>query len=247
MSLMLFTSGPALWAMLLIAGLTLGSLLSGKIDLPGALTGGVLTSLMWLGASWLGIGLIFSFFVLGTLVSLWKKQEKERLGLAQEDGGKRSFRHAFANGGVAGLCGLLAWLLPEQAPNFVIMMAASMAAATSDTFSSELGNVYGRRYVSITSFRPGKRGDDGIISAEGTWAGVLGAGLIALLFGAWHESGWALAMLVGFAGLLGNLQDSLLGATLQQRGWLSNDAVNFCNTLGAALFAGGLVWIYNTL
>ncbi len=31
--------------------------------------------------------------------------------------------------------------------------------------------------------------------------------------------------------------DSLLGATLERRGWLNNDAVNFLSTASAALFA----------
>jgi uncharacterized membrane protein len=33
------------------------------------------------------------------------------------------------------------------------------------------------------------------------------------------------------------LADSLLGATLQRRGWVDNDAVNFCGTLAAATLA----------
>jgi uncharacterized membrane protein len=31
--------------------------------------------------------------------------------------------------------------------------------------------------------------------------------------------------------------DSLLGATIERRGWLNNDAVNFLSTLAAALIA----------
>jgi uncharacterized membrane protein len=31
--------------------------------------------------------------------------------------------------------------------------------------------------------------------------------------------------------------DSLLGATIERRGWLNNDAVNFLSTLAAALMA----------
>jgi uncharacterized membrane protein len=39
------------------------------------------------------------------------------------------------------------------------------------------------------------------------------------------------------AGLLGFAMDSVLGATLERRGLLNNDAVNFSSTLTAALFA----------
>jgi uncharacterized membrane protein len=37
--------------------------------------------------------------------------------------------------------------------------------------------------------------------------------------------------------------DNLLGATLEQRGWLNNDAVNFLSTASAAVFALGVLAI----
>ena len=37
--------------------------------------------------------------------------------------------------------------------------------------------------------------------------------------------------------MLGLLFDSLLGATLERRGWINNDAVNFLSTGSAAAFA----------
>jgi uncharacterized membrane protein len=37
--------------------------------------------------------------------------------------------------------------------------------------------------------------------------------------------------------------DSLLGATLERRGWLNNDAVNFLSTASAAGFALGVLAI----
>jgi len=42
-------------------------------------------------------------------------------------------------------------------------------------------------------------------------------------------------------GVFGLLFDSLLGATLERRGWLNNDAVNFLSTASAALCAMALL------
>jgi uncharacterized membrane protein len=39
------------------------------------------------------------------------------------------------------------------------------------------------------------------------------------------------------AGTLGNLVDSFLGAKFENKGWLSNNAVNLANTVSAALVA----------
>jgi uncharacterized membrane protein len=42
-------------------------------------------------------------------------------------------------------------------------------------------------------------------------------------------------------GVFGLFFDSLLGATLERRGWLNNDAVNFLSTASAAVFALGVL------
>jgi uncharacterized membrane protein len=42
-------------------------------------------------------------------------------------------------------------------------------------------------------------------------------------------------------GVFGLLFDSLLGATLEEHGWLNNDGVNFLSTMSAAGFALGLL------
>jgi uncharacterized membrane protein len=47
---------------------------------------------------------------------------------------------------------------------------------------------------------------------------------------------------ISFAGaVFGLFFDSLLGATLERRGWLNNDAVNFLSTVSAAAFALGVL------
>jgi uncharacterized protein (TIGR00297 family) len=117
------------------------------------------------------------------------------------------------------------------------MMAAAVSSATSDTLSSELGTLYGRRYWNILTWQQGARGADGMVSLEGTLFGVLGAVLIAVPVG-WQAQSWLAGGVVAIAGIAGNWSDSLLGATLQRQGVLNNHTVNFWSSLIAALFAG---------
>lgn len=223
-----------LWlGLALVAGLTGGSLLTRKIDLAGALTGGLLTLALFLGAGLVGIALIFSFFVGGTLLSMFRHREKESLGVAQEKGGKRSYPHALANAAVPAACGLLAWLSPDHHSLMLAAMAGSFAAALGDTASSEIGTIYGRRFVSILTLQPATRGEDGAVSYEGSFAGMGGSLLIAMVYGI--GTGWEGNVgLVFIAGLIGNLADSVLGASLQRWGLMNNHSVNFVNTAIAA-------------
>lgn len=235
MSLMPVPTLPGhLWGAVLIIGVFMGlSVWARKIDLPGSIAGGCLTFALFLGDQVRGMALIFVFFVLGSLASLYKRQDKRRLGVAQENQGIRSVRHALSNAGVAGICGFCAWWFPGQAPVFQLMMASAFAAALGDTLSSELGNVWGTRYYHILSLKSRARGEDGVVSWEGTLAGIAGSGLVAAIYGFSHHAG-GLAAGVLLAGIAGNLMDSLLGGSLQRAGYLNNDTVNLLNTLFAA-------------
>src|SRR6202012_3094473 len=71
---------------------------------------------------------------------------------------------------------------------------------------------------------------------EGVFIGVAGSAVIAAINGG---PGWWIVVL---AGTVGNLTDSVLGAALERQGYLSNNAVNFFNTLVAALI-GALLTI----
>lgn len=217
------------------------SVRAGKLTTAAAWTGGGLGLLIYLGSGFGGLALLALFFGLGTAASGWRVADKRRLGLAEENRGRRTAGQVVANAGVAGLLGLLAWQWPPAAPLAHLMLAGSFAAATADTLASELGNVYGRRYYNILTLKPDARGLNGVVSLEGTALGLAGtAGLAAaycLGFGWGPAFGWLLV-----AGTAGNLADSVLGATLERRGYLSNNAVNFLNTLTGALVAGGLMW-----
>jgi uncharacterized protein (TIGR00297 family) len=229
---------PSQWpyGLALVIIFTILSYATKRIDASGAISGGFLTACLLLGAGIWGLIILGAFFIVGSLASVWKIHWKQQVGLAEPNKAKRSAIHAFSNGGVAAICGLLAWMFPAKSALFQVMLAASMASAMADTLASELGNVYGSRYVNILTFRPEPRGLDGVVSGEGTLLGAAGSILIACIYGLGF--GWEVSIIiVALSGMLGNWFDSVLGATLQRKGSMNNHAVNFANTLFAALFA----------
>jgi uncharacterized protein (TIGR00297 family) len=175
------------------------------------------------------------------------RQKKERLGTAEARRGRSSAQVA-ANLGFAALvasepvriwCLDSRWL-PLRAHSGTLMSAMSLAAlaeAAADTVSSEIGQVLGGRPRMITTLRTVEPGTDGAVSLVGTLAGVVAAGIVAGA-GTWAlRGGWSLFVLSCAGAVFGLFFDSLLGATLERKGWLNNDAVNFLSTGSAAVFA----------
>jgi len=227
------------WGIAVIVIFVFISILSGKMDVPGALVGGGIACLLFYGGGWPLLAILFAFFVLGVAATQYKKSYKKAFALAQENEGKRSVRHALANGGVGALYALVATQIDVYHLLFVAMSAACFASATADTLSSEMGNVLGRRYINILSLKEDKRGRDGVISLEGTLIGSLGSLWIGVIF-FWGYGDFEYGMWVALAGIIGNTTDSILGATLQREDWMNNDQVNFASTLIAALSVWGM-------
>lgn len=209
------------------------SVVKRKLTVPAALTGGCLGVMVYLGAGFTGITLLGLFFLLGVWATGWKKNEKQTLTETPE-GEIRTAAQVWANGGVAGILGFLSFTYPQQAVVYQLAMAASLASATADTLSSELGMVYGRRFYNIITGKKDRRGLDGVISAEGTFAGVLGSALIAGVHMLGLNGTLPQFLLIVLCGTFGNLFDSFLGAAWERRHFINNNVVNFMNTLAAA-------------
>lgn len=186
------------------------------------------------------------------------RTKKERLGTAESRKGRAASQVA-ANLGVAAIMlslNVQSWLIDSHwfspgglapIPIFAVGLAA-LAEAAGDTVSSEIGQVLGGRPRMITTLRTAEPGTDGAISFAGTLAGIV-AGMIVALAGTLALNGdleyfdWKLFSVSSAAAVFGLLFDSLLGATLERRGWLNNDAVNFLSTASAAAFALGILAI----
>ena len=211
--------------------------LAHSIDVAGALSAVVIGTVITAGLGLPGLAVMIAFFVVGTVVTKLGYRVKAQRGIAQEKGGARGWRNAWANGGVPAALALLAgFSAPDERSLFALAYAAAVATAAADTCSSEVGKAYGRRTFLITTLRPVPPGTEGAISAEGTFAGLVGGTIVAIVGAAGGLYGPRALVLVAIAGLLGSLAESVLGTVAEKRGWLDNDLLNAVNTaIGAAL------------
>ena len=226
----------------------------------GAICGAMICFLitLWSGSfteSVLRTGLtpLILLFVLTFVSTRAGRAKKARTGLAESRRG-RSAAQVIANLSVAALS------VSPQAANLVqrwmayccvsglydawasevvkVMCVAALVEATADTVSSEIGQAFGGDPVLIAGLRRVESGTDGAVTFLGSCAGVAAGALVAI------AGGWAIhlslrAVLTTLAaGICGLFFDSLLGATVERRGWIGNDLVNFTSTLFAAVLAG---------
>lgn len=169
----------------------------------------------------------------------FRRAAKERSGLAESRQG-RTAAQVCANLGVAALAAVFL-SIPALHTAALLAISTAFVEATADTLSSELGQAFlGSRTFLLTTGQSVPPGTDGGISLPGTLTGILG-GLLVAAASAWAlRLTWRGMLLVWLAGIAGIFLDSFLGATLERRGWLGNNAVNFFSSLFAALLAAVL-------
>lgn len=252
----------ALAGLVIAAAIALLARRHGSLSRSGALAA-LVTGTVCAAAGWGWAVLLVAFFVVSSTLSRFGEREKAaRTGSVVAKGGERDALQVAANGGLFALAAVLSlggWA------GWAAAGAGALAAATADTWGTEIGTLAGRPPRSLLGWRPVPAGTSGAVSAPGSAATLAGALFIALLARAlgW-TAGAALAALAG--GVAGALTDSLLGATLQARRWcatcgvsterlvhgcgdatthaagarwLDNDAVNLLSTAAGALVALG--------
>ena len=205
---------------------------AGSIDALGAVSAVVIGTVITGALGLPFFAMMVAFFVIGSIVTRIGYRKKAALGIAQERGGARGMRNAWANGGVPAFLALMAGLAPPLLRDLLVLAyAASVATAAADTCSSEIGKAYGRRTFLITTFRPVPPGTEGAVSLEGTLGGLLGAA-------SWPRRAWPWAPSAGAAAALvargrpsrqpGRERHRHRGR--ERRGWIGNDLLNATNT-----------------
>ena len=251
-----FDLGAAFAAIVAFAALRAGAL-----DLGGAIAAFVVGTATFGGLGGAGAAVLLGFFVTSVALSRFGKAQKAVRLIDIGKTGPRDAAQVLANGGVAALCALLAFFVDAR---YAIGFAGAFAAATADTWATEIGTLAGGTPRSILTGKPVATGLSGGITFAGTAAEIAGALLIAAVALALDARAF---VPVVAGGLAGAILDSVLGASLQSLrwcpqcrracetephacganttplrglGWFGNDAVNGLATLCGAAVAFAL-------
>lgn len=217
---------------------------------PGTLIAGFYgASLAWWGG-WPWVGPLLVFFLSSSLLSFGHEFDGN-------PSRPRSSIQVLANGAVPWLMifGYAAWPIEPWYWGFL----GATAAATSDTWSTEIGMMSSKAPVDLRTWKATTAGMSGAVTSIGLVGAAAGALLVGITGMMFLESRISMFAIM-IAGFVGALVDSALGATVQaayrkptgerteepgegyrDRGWawMTNDAVNVgCTLAGCGLGVG---------
>lgn len=197
------------------------------LSVSGALAAwGVGTLALGFGGPVVALSVIL-FFTSSTVLTRLGTRRKAPLVNEYAKGGRRDWGQVLGNGGIAAALALvLAWARPEWRTFVFYALVGALAAATADTWATEVGGLFPSPRLLTTGARvpPGTSG-------AVTWQGVLisliagvtlggsAAALTHVRWPVWNPAprvhvlslaGWG-----SLAGGMGSLFDSWLGATVQ--------------------------------
>ncbi|MBE9047949.1 TIGR00297 family protein [Pleurocapsales cyanobacterium LEGE 10410] len=205
----------------------------------GNINGAILGILVWGTLGWRGYVVVIFYFIVGSGLTFVRMEQKEAEGIAEERSGKRGAGNVWSSALAATICAIATLFCASPIRElFILGYVASFCTKLSDTTASEVGKAYGKTTYLITTLKPVPRGTEGAVSLEGTLAGALASIILAVIAWAIGMISWVGIIWCVAAAFIATTVESLIGATLESRlSWLTNDMVNFINTLIGAIAA----------
>jgi len=203
-------------------------------DLSGLFSAAIIGILLIVFADVRWFLIMLLFFMLGSMATKFRYREKDALGVAQSHGGVRGYFNVFANG-LVGTAGAVLFGITGH-PAFIALFLGSVASAAADTVASEIGVMGGDPYL-ITTLERVHPGTNGGVTVLGEAVALAAAVAISLSAWALGVVGPSVAVIGILAGFFGTNVDSLVGATLENRGVFGNAGTNLVATLAGGIFA----------
>ncbi len=183
----------------------------------------------------------------------------------------RNVIQVLCNGGLLALLSVAYACFPS--PLLVYAASVSMAAATADTWASELGALSHEQPHSLFSKKKFPKGASGGVTRLGLWASLAGSALVTLVTSLYILNSFGLSWLwflislsMILFGFMGSIVDSLLGEYMQAKyvndqhelvehkpsltsqlvsgyAWIDNNLVNFLSNLIVVSLYFGLLYL----
>jgi uncharacterized protein (TIGR00297 family) len=216
---------------------------------------GIFGGILWLT-------LLLFFLITSFVATRYKYAIKTERGVQEGKKGERHFKNVLANSFIPAFIALISYedfhFIEEKWMAEVAFISA-VAVAAADTVASELGVISDRTYLITNPKKRVKPGTSGGVSRLGQFWALMAStytavfAWIVLFFipfnffssdnGLYHflepSNSYALVIIPLIVGFVGCQIDSILGATLEHKGWLTNEGVN----IAATSLGGLLAWM----
>ena len=208
------------------------------LDGKGSLAAFILGLVVYVSLGFSGFMVLLSLHIIGAVTTRIGIKDKMERKVEQEK--IRSIDNILANGLVP-VIGAFLYLAAKTNNNlFYVGFVGAISAATSDTTSSEIGQLSSKKPPLITTWEEVEAGTDGALTLLGNLSALLSAlvvAAIALIFSipGIRQIPLVVSLLAG--GFVGTTVDSFLGATLEQSEIIGNNTVNLLATASGFLSA----------
>jgi uncharacterized protein (TIGR00297 family) len=214
------------------------------LTVGGAIAAFITGSVVGLTSNLEWFTLLILFTVSGLVATKIGFERKLKKGIQEGKHGERTYLNVLGVGIPPCIISVI-YLLANGQYSFELTVAfiSTMSVSAADTIASEIGTKDERVWL-ITTFKRVKPGVNGGISIFGTGISILASLAISII-------GWLMIyhtieiyiLIPTFAGLVGNMLDSLLGATLEDGGYISKYTNNCVTSLMGAAFGAAVAFI----
>jgi len=225
----------------------------GLLNLSGSIMAMIFGIIIGLAGGITWILLLFIFLVTSFAATRYKFNIKVKKGIQEGRRGERTWVNVVANGIVPLLIAVLTMdNLPFQGLDKTtgsVLFLSAVAVAAADTLASELG-VLSKRTWLITTMKPVRAGIDGGISLLGQasaaaaafYTAIIGCLIFILIDGL--ALNWLHIILIIDIGFLGCQIDSVIGATIETKGYVSKLTNNLISIASGTVIAWlVMIWI----